>query len=481
MKFEDIEEKISFFSYNSLAFYLIRILKNCEQQPEFRPFWQLLILLKWTLEFAETRTPTQDATPEDIQELLKMVEALENSHALFNLSGHLNARKTFAVLAYQQFLYQEKATVDGLARQYVLFVQMRGEHDIAKEFEFRTRINIGNLLKFFTILLMFALNDVSGKYKYKGILDNELISIAGHLIGWEQVARIVIFLMTSRKTIKSFIEEDVRHVKKYSLQVFDVTLFTQKPFLFHWKYIFIPHRDVLNQTCNYFLYDFLKNRDPKFALDLGGRMERYIETGLRELKMTYKTENDLRKSFGKEHNVVDFLIEDCVLVEAKAIELKPYASVNPEDDVLIQELRKTIGKAYATQMLSIANKLDSTREYFGIIVTYKQLYLGDSGDMWEQFLEKETAARVNNNWELTKALPVKNLFILDLDTWDLLLQVLKDNPVKLVDILREVRNTDAQPEKKLFFFSMHLKKYGVKKFTHQYLANARKYIKPWES
>lgn len=142
-------------------------------------------------------------------------------------------------------------------------------------------------------------------------------------------------------------------------------------------------------------------------------------------------------------------------------------------------MHDTIGKAYATQMLSVADKIKSSKELFGIIVTYKQLYLGNSGDIWEQFLEKETLKRLNNSLELTKLLPVENLFILDLDTWELLLQVLKENKISLAEVLREVRIVDSNPKDKLFSFSMHLKKYGVKEFTHQYLAQAQSNIKPW--
>jgi hypothetical protein len=407
-----------------------------------------------------------------------MIDKLEMSHSLFDFTQN-NPRKVFAILAYQQFLYQERATIDSLARQYILFCQINHEYDISNAFEKISGISIKNLLSFFTMLNILVLHDLSQQYRYQGELDDILVRSIGEVIGAKQVVTIIEFLSISKISAKKAIDEDRRHVKQYALQVFDVSIFTQKPFLHIRDKIFIPHRDILNQTCNYFIYDFMKNRDSSFSRELGARMEIYMKLGLNELGIKYQTERDLRVLLGKHHNVVDFFVDECVLIEAKAIELKPYASVNPDDDLLLQELRDTIGKAYATQMLAVANKVKTDKELFGIIVTYKQLYLGNSEDMWEQFLEKETTKRLKNNLELTKPLPIENLFIIDLDTWDLLLQVLKENSISLADLLREVRESDAQPQTKLFFFSMHLKKYNVKALSHEYLAKAQPHVKPW--
>lgn len=478
MNFEVIKNKIGSLSYSSLMTYIIGTLKDSEKSTKPYPFWKLLTLLKWTLEFAGTQNRVNDANIGDMADLMEMIEQLEMSHSLFDFNRH-NPRKVFAILAYQQFLYQESATIDSLTRQYIMFCQIKVDYDISDNFERLSGISIKNLLSFFSMIILLVLHDIHKGYKYQGELDNFLISQIGRLIGRKEVLKIIDFLLISKSSSKRIIDEDKRHVRNYELQPFDVSIFAQKPFVSMWNKILIPHRAILNQTCNYFIYDFLKNRDKSFSRELGLRMEIYMKMGLSELNVKYQTESELRKLLGKTHRVVDFFIDDCILVEAKAIELKPYASVNPNDELLLQELHDTIGKAYATQMLAVASKLKLEKELFGIIVTYKQLYLGNSGDMWVQFLEKETIKRLNNSLESIKLLPIENLFILDIDTWELLLQVLKENAISLADILREVRAVDANPKTKLFFFSMHLKKYGVKEFTHQYLTQAQNHIKPW--
>lgn len=185
------------------------------------------------------------------------------------------------------------------------------------------------------MLILLVLHDIHSGYKYKGELDDYLVSQICRIIGRKQVLGIIDFLSISKSSAKRIINEDKRHVRNYDLQPFDVSLFTQKPFLSMWNKVFIPHRGILNQTCNYFIYDFLKNRDKDFSRELGLRMEIYMKMGLSELGIKYQTEDDLRRLLGKAHRVVDFLIDDCILVEAKAIELKPYASVNPSDEVLL--------------------------------------------------------------------------------------------------------------------------------------------------
>src|SRR5690606_15179994 len=107
MNFKPIRNSIRRFSYQSLTVHLLQILKDQESREGLQPFWHPLILLKWTLEFSGENYPPKEATRKDVVKLLKMLEALEMSHDTFNLKRNGRISKTFTILAFQQFHYQE--------------------------------------------------------------------------------------------------------------------------------------------------------------------------------------------------------------------------------------------------------------------------------------------------------------------------------------------------------------------------------------
>ncbi|MDO7850397.1 hypothetical protein [Hymenobacter convexus] len=477
MEFNPIRNKIRQFTYESLVNELLAILKLQERDTRPSAFWHPLILLKWAMEFAECKRPYKTASRQDVLNLMEMVSKLELSHATFDLRQHGRAHKTFAILAFQQFTYQEKTFVDTFSRQFVLFKQLKHSHDLAAEFEKLSGLSLHQVLQAFYFLHLFIFSDDPTLYKYWGYIDKFIYQGLMDFFGPTFTSTFLDLLTVSRDTIGRAVEEDTRQVKDYNLQVFDVSFFTRKPLFLYKRTALIPHHAILHQTFGHFIYDYMKHRDEAFTTELGARMERYMKLGLDEIRMPYQDENKLRRMLGKGHKVVDFVLDERVLVEAKAIELKPHVSVNPEDWLLSRELRQTVGKAYAEQMQAVAASLPCAAERYGIIVTYKELFLGDSADMWEQFLEGEALRALGPDYKNRLHIPIENLFIMDLPTWDLLLQVLKDHEVSLVSLLQEVKRAHADPKTKKFYFGMHLHSYPLSQFTHQYLVDARKELK----
>ena len=69
-------------------------------------------------------------------------------------------------------------------------------------------------------------------------------------------------------------------------------------------------------------------------------------------------------------------------------------------------------------------------------------------------------------------LPPENLFIIDIESWDRTLQILKTNKISLVDVLEKIKNIDANPQSKKFNFSMHLDDFKIEKINLLYLLDA---------
>lgn len=466
--FKPIRNKIRNYSYDSLTIHLLDILKEQERNEGPTPFWHALLLLKWTLEFAGESYPPRHAERKDIYKLISMLEALELSHDTFNLKRNGRMSKTFTILAYQQFEYQDKPWFDTFARQLILFSELKCRYNIEESFKAKTGLSIKDILTALNILWIAVVNSHISKMPYNGVLTEDHDALFDRYLGEKSKNALYTLFTVSKENIKEVLESDPRVIRNYNLQIFETSFFTRRPFLFFRNIFIIPHRDVLNHTINHFIYEFMKNRDDLFSEELGSRMEKYLEIGLRENQIRFVSEKVLRDKLGRDSKVVDFIIEDNILLEAKAIELRPITSINPTDQNLALELAKNVVKAYAQQMLFVANQLGACDKYFGIIITYKKLHLGDSMDIWEQFLRDETLKIIGDEKKLD-ALPIRNLFFIDLKTWDLIMQIVKTKKATIKEILLRVNDAEKKEGKK-FGLYMHLDSYEIKQYDLNYLS-----------
>ncbi|WP_413670132.1 hypothetical protein ACEN9X_09435 [Mucilaginibacter sp. Mucisp86] len=471
MDFKPIRNKIRTFSYHSLTTHLLQILKEQETSERPQAFWHSLTLLKWTLEFAGESYPSKNANKNDVHKLLNSLSDLEMSHRTFNLKtngGKIN--KMLTILSVQQLQYQQNAWRHSFASQLILFYDLKHKYDIAKSFKQLTNLDLSVFLEILFIYWLVITQDHLTKMKFDSQLYEDVTNIIVDLYGATIAKDFRKLLTVSQDNAKEIFEEDKRMVRNYDLQIFDTSFFTRYPFFAFDGKIVIPHKDILTPTANYFIYDFMKNRDEHFSTEFGGRMEKYMNLGLKEINASFKTENDLKSILGKDQKVVDFIIDGNILVEAKAIELKPIIGINPTDDNLANEFRKNIVKAYTSQMLDVVETLQLKEEAFGIIVTYKRLYIGNSGDVWNQFLKEETQKL--KTAEQIALLPIENLFFIDLHTWDTIVQIIKNNKITLTEILIKVRDTDKIEQQKKFSFEMHLDEYKITNYDLLYLSEA---------
>ena len=461
MDYKPIRNKLKNFTFDSITIEILNLLKELENKKKLHlPFWHLLLLLKWNLIFSKKNYKAKEAKREDILKLLKKVENLQNSHNIFDPKYQkFKIHKAMTILAHQQFLYQNFAYWDTFVRQLIIFDELKSKYCIKSTFKKLTNLDLDIFIKIlFTIYLTFFVankeNSSKIKFIYNGYLTNQICNLIIEIYGTDNLNSFLNLLSISENDIEEFIKNDKRSIKNFNLHPFEASIFTRKPFLFYSNKLIIPHKGVLNHNFNHFLYEFMKNNDENFTTELGIRLEKYVNLGLKEINIKYKTESEVKKEFKNIKNLVDYVVSDNILIEIKAIELKPYPSINPNDKILANEFRKNIVKAYAKQMIEVAKHLKSNNIFYGIIITYKKLFLGNSTDIWEQFLKTETL-KIRNEEEL-KILPIENLFFIDIESWDKLVQIIKNRKIPISDILEKVKENDKNPKTKKFSFHMHL-------------------------
>lgn len=242
--------------------------------------------------------------------------------------------------------------------------------------------------------------------------------------------------------------------------------------IFYYKTIYSIQRKVSFHTSfikppTIFIYNYLKRNDPGFQSEFGNRLEKYVELGIKEMELTYQRETDLKIPFPKS-KVCDFAIKTKVLVEVKATELSIRSGVTRSQDVMLTET--TIVKAYS-QLIELANRMDPNGTFYGIIITYKDMFLGFGRDAWKEFLkEKITALCLQKGFNLS-AVPPDNLFFLSIDDWDKMVQLVKNKTVTIDEILQcaYYQSVESDITEKIMFFNQVFNRYPIKEFTLSYL------------
>lgn len=264
--------------------------------------------------------------------------------------------------------------------------------------------------------------------------------------------------------------DELHRLKREILQLYETNFFITKPLIYFKNEYRIPHRAIFLQTITHFVYNYLKRNLPQFPDMFGYCLEQYLELGLKESNQLYKTESHLKREYELK-KVVDFLVETDILIEVKATELHPRSGVTRASQTLQDDLKTSIVKAYM-QLLSTANSINNMKTWHGIIVTYKEMYLGFGSDAWDEFLREPLELFLTNSSIDLSILPPENLFFVSVSDWDWIVQILKeDKTISLKHILQKSKecNLSTDSQEQVFMMEQVLRKYfRVEQFDLSY-------------
>ena len=217
-------------------------------------------------------------------------------------------------------------------------------------------------------------------------------------------------------------------------------------------------------SAGYYLYDTVKSdADTSLSEKLAKRFERYVESCLEYMGKDFFTESQLRERLGR-GKVTDFLVPDedrSILVEVKAVELAPLVQVLPFSHFMIQRLKGNVVKA-AVQGYTMVERLRDAgervgfnvgREFFLLVVTYRDLNLGTGREAWEEFLGVAMAAEFSN--PDTRKLPPENIFVLSITELEQIIATCASAGLALVDYFARAASRNAQIGKGRYYTVMH--------------------------
>jgi hypothetical protein len=394
------------------------------------PFWDVLVLIKWAFLYTKDSPFRKEATMKDVQNTMLLISKLheQNNPVNFKLKG---IQSGFKIIAYQQFWFQDSINEYDIFRTYYFFNNIDSRFNARKEFEIRTGLNTVSFIKCnYYLFLYFFFHRVDSKRSFDGILYPDVVETLNKIIGEDALNHFIKLISFSPSDA-----EKIQKIRYEPYQLYETTLWNRFPLLkIQDQYCFV-HRSILVSMLKYFIFDFLKKESAEFQTEVGARMEIYVTHGIQEMKVSVHNEANLRSRYTLQ-KVCDFLIDDNILVECKAIGISPSAGINRTKEILRNEFDSTLIKAYI-QMLCTAKAIQPSTPLYGIVVTYRDTFTGFGKDAWEEFMDEPITRFLEEESINLNVLPPRRVVFITIEDWDRLVQLkmlLKVNISQILDI-----------------------------------------------
>lgn len=466
--FKQIRNKIREYSQEELFEFCHTMLDGNKHNERF-PIWNIFAFIKWIYEYGKSVQSKKQLKSKNFLILFEQITTLPDPHITDILK--LGVSKFMNVLTNQQSYLETSIISDTFAMQLKLYSTIsKTNYDIEKAFLDKTGLSISDFLILQKLIFLLTTDK-----DFDGFLYEQNLEVLNNCISSEKRERFLSLLTISSANAIERISAQKRKITTQKLEPLGVSFLTLYPFQMYQNKIKLIHKRLHKYTLNYYIYDYMRENDDRFTTEFGHRFEKYIEFGLKEAKYDYKNEKQIKTLLPKYSNVVDYWIKDSnIFLDCKAIEVPILPSIKPTDKLLHSALKDSLLKAYFKQLMGNANLLSVENENWGIILTYKELFWGDFKSLYEIGIKEEQFKNIDCG-----CLKPENVFIIDIKSWEKIIQIVKAGEITLVDILQKVKENNSSHDTARQFFSMHLNDYKLEKQNMDYLQDERKQLESY--
>jgi len=441
--------------------------------------WIPLALIEWSLVFCPK--PEILLTTEINDEgYNKLYNLLHDSGAGFE--KYLNSEYSFGVmkfmrcLAYQQFWFQGgKGQLRSYTGRNLLIM-----NEFNDDFLQHTGISIKDFHE-----MLFVTFARFGTSENGHIIDK---SFFRHLSQKYTQNQVDLFFNLLSLPL-SDLQDRIREHHQYYEKNFDVqTLLSQMTPL--WRYPFLKvdgryvcfYPSLIEYAMKFFVYDYLKLKNAQsFGSSFGSVMERYVERGLEYLDAKFLGEKQiqeivkpLRTKKQGQMKCVDFVVEQesgTLLIESKALEMPVQIRVNNDDEILRKHFSSDerhvfhgIVQAYELCNFLVNEKkpqtLNLNKDFYLIIVTYKDFYLSSGEDFWNEFVKDIVKPSIEEKGIDENLIKPENIFIIPIDEYDCLINQVKESGIEIVDLLNYAIKRHKDKKTMRFTLGAHIQEYN---------------------
>src|SRR5688572_2560890 len=173
--FNLIRDKIKQYQLSSLVIYILKYLKLTQQDENRRfPFWNLLVLLKWTYLYTTDFEVRRKILQHEFEALVQLTNDFESGYLNNEFKTDRDVKRVFRILAYQQFSHQEGFYMPIIDRQKTLYLKLKSSYDIEKEFEDLSGIKLRSFFEYCKLLyIYFNKSDFDKRFSYDGLLNSD--------------------------------------------------------------------------------------------------------------------------------------------------------------------------------------------------------------------------------------------------------------------------------------------------------------------
>lgn len=428
------------------------------EQPElFWLPWELLLLIETTICFGRRDPVGRAPSDQHLQDLLLGVRKLGFPlPSKVSEPGEHKIPRFLRIIAHQQFWWQSKLMWYDFARVLAIFSSGPAGTRCSAAFQ---RIYGSDINSFLQVALAawLGLEIIQGG---KGPLPhlNEL-----NLTSDSQAAFDRFFcagLPRLAQTIKN--ERNAENNQEPAIATESPLRFAPILYL-HGLRVPVSNR-LFGATIETGIYDRLKtDLGPSFCTDFGRAFEEYFHQSFRNAGLTPLPEARLRALIGQGKAVDAALISGraTILFEAKGAELKASARLRPHTENMQRALENSVIKG-VTQAYETARRLNEQpqislpRDYYVIIVTYKEMFLGPGSGIWSEFLREPVTRR------LAPAIPEaiidpERIFIASAGDFDELLGHEHQQPGFMGEFLPRCADRNRKLETRLLTLGQHFR------------------------
>lgn len=424
------------------------------------PPWRLLLLIKWTFIYGDYLDPKRKSlTVNGFNHLLNLMHDFEGS--LRHPSEYENIFLFFRNMAFQQFWLQHEFNITNFARQNLLFGALEKNHPFNKIFIEKCGLSISEFIELsmmimtrFTIEKQMSVtidwfSSVADKYD-PGVIQKYFDLIALDFISLKQ----------------KLIDDNVTNRKK-SYEAYEQTPLRNSPLLRLNNRYYPFSIELLSRCLETYVYDKLRSNDPNdFMNRFGNIFERYVGSSVANMHINYLTEGQLNESLKGTGKLVDYLLIDNnnnIFIDAKGVEMAYLGMVGYKPEVITDKTRSSIVKGIQ-QGLETSRRIEDikkignieigTGDNYLIIVTFKNLYIGNGMDFYS-YVAKTTLDRIIKQIP-NILIPFKHMYFMSVDEFDLLAGGIAAGKINLTEILEYAVKCDLQPNTKKFTFEQHI-------------------------
>jgi len=429
--------------------------------------WLVFLLIKWVLLDEQFYLrDKQGISKKDFLSLLGKMHGLGSKSTARMPSEYAHYHLWFRNISYQQFIYQSDFNGSAFARQSLMFDSLPKNHLFRAEFKKSTGIPLSDFFELAAMLLARFMTDKNLA------ISTSWFAPANHRYDESKIKCFLDILSCDINSLRIHLMAGNDTKKRRSSELYEETKFVKFPLFKDNGQYHIWHPTLFNRGLEYFVYDTLRSPDPSgFMNKFGDIFETYVHRSIQYLGLPYLREEQMQAMLSGIGKVTDFLITEDganIFVDAKGVEMAYLGKVSHNPDVILDKVETSALKGIEqgfqiVKRLTAQGSLNQTfharNENYLLIITFKELYLGNGKDFYDAVAKNKIDALVGNS--NSPPIPLENIYFLTVDDMDHFANCVKEGEVGFIDFIRNVVKEDSSASGKRFHFRQHLEKVGM--------------------